>query len=77
MARLGWKEEELVRLRKNAPEKLAIGARLRKETILLIKSIAARVGLGTSKGPTETCTPGGNRLKNRMSEERKPLFANR
>jgi putative transposase len=50
LARLGWKEEELVRRRKNAPEKLAIAARLRKETILPIKSIAARVGLGTSKG---------------------------
>ena len=49
-ARLGWKEEELVRLRKNAPEKLAIAARLRKETILPLKSIATRVGLGTSKG---------------------------
>ena len=50
LARLGWKEEELVRQRKNAPEKLAIAARLRKETILPLKSIAARVGLGTSKG---------------------------
>ena len=50
LARLGWKEEELVGLRKNAPEKLAIAARLRKETILPLKSIAARVGLGTSKG---------------------------
>jgi len=50
LARLGWKEEELARRRKNAPEKLAIAARLRKETILPIKSIAARVGLGTSKG---------------------------
>ena len=50
LARLGWKEEELVRQRKNAPEKLAIAARLRKETILPLKSRAARVGLGTSKG---------------------------
>jgi REP element-mobilizing transposase RayT len=50
LARMGWKEEESVRQRKNAPGKLAIAARLRKETILPIKSIAARVGLGTSKG---------------------------
>jgi hypothetical protein len=50
LARLGWKEEELACQRKNAPEKLAIAARLRQETILPIKSIAARVGLGTSKG---------------------------
>ena len=33
-----------------ATEKLAIAAGLRKETILPIKSRAARVGLGTSKG---------------------------
>ena len=50
LARLGWTQEELARQRKNAPEKLAIAARLRKETILSINSIAARVGLGTSKG---------------------------
>jgi len=50
LARLGWKEEELARQRKSAPEKLAIASRLRKETTLTIKSIAARVGLGTSKG---------------------------
>ena len=50
LARFGWKEEELVGQRKNAPEKLAIAARLRKETILPLKRIAARVGLGTSKG---------------------------
>ena len=50
LARLGWKEEEFVRRRKSAPEKPAIAARLRKETILPIKSIAARSRLGTSKG---------------------------
>ena len=50
LARLGWQEEQLVRQRKNAPENLAIAARVRKETILPIKSIAVRVGLGTSKG---------------------------
>jgi hypothetical protein len=49
-ARWGWDEEQLKRQRKNAPEKLALAARLRQETILPIKSIAARVGLGTSKG---------------------------
>ena len=50
LARLGWTEKDLVSQRKNAPQKLAIAARLRKETILPIKRIAARVGLGTSKG---------------------------
>ena len=34
---------------KSDPAKLAMAARLRKETTLSIKSIAARVHLGTSK----------------------------
>jgi putative transposase len=50
LTRLGWVESDLVSQRKNAPEKLAIAARLRKETTLTIKQIAARVHLGTSKG---------------------------
>ena len=73
LARLGWQEEELLRQRKNAPEKLAIAARLRQETILPLKCIAARVGL-PPKEPTRTCTPGCNRLKNRIFQERKTLF---
>jgi hypothetical protein len=47
---LGWKEGDLKRRRKNDPDKLEIGARLRLETTLTIKVIAARVSLGTSKG---------------------------
>jgi hypothetical protein len=39
----------LVRRRKNDPDKLAIAARLRRETTLTLKAIAARVRLGTSK----------------------------
>ena len=50
LKRLGWKEAELQRRRKNDPDKLEIGARLRRETSLTIKAIAARVRLGTSKG---------------------------
>jgi REP element-mobilizing transposase RayT len=50
LARLGWTEAILATERKNAPEKLALAARLRKETTLTIKQIAARVHLGTSKG---------------------------
>jgi len=42
-------EADLEGRRKNDPGKLAIAARLRKETILSIKGIAARVRLGTSK----------------------------
>jgi len=49
LGRLGWTELDLVARRKNAPEKLAIAARLRKETTLTVKEIAARVVLGPSK----------------------------
>jgi putative transposase len=50
LTRLGWTESDLAGQRKSAPEKLAIAARLRKETTLTIKQISARVHLGTSKG---------------------------
>ena len=46
---LGWDEGELAARRKSEPAKLAIAARLRKETTMSIKDIAARVRLGTSK----------------------------
>ena len=47
--RPGWKESELGARRKSDPGKLALGARLRKETTLPLKWIARRVCLGTSK----------------------------
>ena len=47
LRRLGWSAEDLVRRRKNDPGKLAIAVRLRRETTLSIKAIAARVQLGT------------------------------
>jgi hypothetical protein len=47
--RLGWREQELVTRRKSDPTKLALAMRLRKETTLSLKRIAARVHLGTSK----------------------------
>lgn len=49
LSRLGWQEGELATRRKNDPGKLAIAGRLRKETTLTIKNIAARVHLGSSK----------------------------
>jgi hypothetical protein len=49
LQRLGWKEADLKRRRKHDPDKLEIGARLRRATTLTIKAIAARVCLGTSK----------------------------
>jgi hypothetical protein len=53
LKRLGWKEAELKSRRKNDPDKLEIGARLRRETTLTIKAIAARVCLGTSKAAND------------------------
>jgi len=49
LSRLGWTASDLARRRKNDPDKLAIAARLRKETTLTIKSIAAKVHLGSPK----------------------------
>jgi REP element-mobilizing transposase RayT len=49
LARLGWQESELEARRKSDPDKLAIAVRLRRETTLSIKAIAARVRMGTSK----------------------------
>jgi len=49
LRRLGWQEADLTARRKGDPGKLALAARLRKETLLTIKAIAERVSLGTSK----------------------------
>ena len=48
LLRLGWSENELILRRKNDPDKMGIAVRLRRETTLSIKDIAARVHLGTS-----------------------------
>ncbi len=49
LSRLGWTEADVAQRRKSAPEKLAIASRLRRETTLSIKTIAARMHLGTSR----------------------------
>ena len=49
LGRRGWKESDLLRHCKSDPAKLAIAARLRQETTLSVKTIAARMHLGTSK----------------------------
>ncbi len=49
LARLGWTEAELVARRKGDPGKMAMATRLRRETTLTVKAIAARLHLGTSK----------------------------
>jgi putative transposase len=49
LARLGCSHTDLIHRRKNDPAKLAIAARLRKETTLTLKDIAQRLNLGTRK----------------------------
>jgi hypothetical protein len=50
LPRRGWQESELATRRRSDPGKLPIAARLRNETTLPIKWIAARVQIGTAKG---------------------------
>jgi hypothetical protein len=49
LSRLGWTEADLVSRLKNDSRKLAMAARVRKETTLPIKWIAARLQMGTAK----------------------------
>jgi hypothetical protein len=49
LRRLGWVEADLSRRPKSDQAKLALASRLRRETTLTIKEIAARVKLGASK----------------------------
>lgn len=49
MKRLSWKERELKTRPKGDPDKLRIGARLRKETTLTIKEISHLLNLGTKQ----------------------------
>jgi len=50
LARRGWREADLSARRHGDPGKLAIAARLRSETTLPVRWIAARVQIGTTKG---------------------------
>ena len=52
LQRLGWKEADLKQRNKSDPEKLAVAARLRRETTLTIKAIAGRLHLGSWKSAT-------------------------
>jgi putative transposase len=49
LGRLHWQEADLRLRNKGDPAKLAIAARLRRETTLSIKAIAARIHLGTTR----------------------------
>jgi hypothetical protein len=50
LSRRGWTESDLATRRRSDPDKLAIAVRLRNETTLPVKWIAARVQIGTAKG---------------------------
>jgi hypothetical protein len=50
LARRGWTESDLATRRRSDPGKVAIAVRLRNESILPIRWIAARVQIGTAKG---------------------------
>ena len=53
LSRLGWTEGDLAGRRKNDPGKMAVAVRLRRETTLSVKQIAARVHLGTAQTATK------------------------
>ncbi len=50
LARRGWTEADLAARQRSDPGKLAIAVRLRSETSLPVKWIAARVQIGATKG---------------------------
>ncbi len=50
LARLQWTRDDLAAQRKNHPFKLAIAARLRRETTLSVRRIAERLHLGKPEG---------------------------
>jgi putative transposase len=49
LRRLGWTRTDLERRTKSAPEKVALAARLRRETTLTIKAITGRLQMGSWK----------------------------
>jgi len=54
LQRNGWSERDLLARRRKDPAKLTLAARLRRETTLPLKVIAARLCLGTSKSANST-----------------------
>ena len=50
LSRLRWTPDDLAARAKSHPAKLALAARLRQETTLSVKEIAARLNLGKAKG---------------------------
>jgi hypothetical protein len=70
LVRLDLDEGQLAALRKSDPAKLAIAARLRRETTLTIKAIAQRVGLGSSKSANAKLH---NWMKGGAENEQRPI----
>ena len=60
LRRLCWQEADLAQRRKRDPAKLEIALRLRQETTLSVKEIAARLNLGTP-GSASVCLLAGLR----------------
>ena len=67
LKRRRWEEADLKRRSKTDPEKLEIGARLRRETTLTLKVVAARVHLGSGKSANS------NLHRHMASQGSKPL----
>jgi len=77
LTRLGWAEADLAARPKAAPEKLDIAARLRRETVLSLRWIAARLQAGshytlrnalqTRVGPHAAATPPQRPLRQRST----------
>jgi hypothetical protein len=62
---LGWQERQLASRRKRDPCKLAIGVRLRKETTLSVKQIAARLPFSHAR-QRQRLPAGGAEENNRL-----------
>ncbi len=67
LQRRNWGQSDLVERRKGDPEKLAIALRVRRETSLSLKRLAARLHLGTTRNAGERLREWG---QNQASSER-------
>lgn len=63
LGRLGWTEGDLATRPKNDPGKVAMAVRLRRETTLSVKKIAARLHLGTSNAANQRLKQGMKALQ--------------
>ena len=68
LRRLGWSAADLSVRRKSDPAKLALAARLRRETILSVKAIAERLHLGSPKSARARLRESQQAERTRQSE---------